>query len=206
MKINTIHQRRLAQIWRAGGMIWLSAITLFFAGLDLYFAKLPKPQTIFIGIAILAITLFLFIWSIKLLHLAKKQLPDEKPDSKDGIQKGPNIRKWFLIILIIEIVGLNIATVSLLILHSFQYIVPVDILIVGLHFLPLGRIFSMPVYYFLGIFVSLITILTMIFIPVSSQIGNLLSIIAIPSLGFIFLNWIVIAYSLREGINYLRKL
>jgi hypothetical protein len=64
----------------------------------------------------------------------------------------------------------------------------------------------MPVYYFLGIFVSLIAILTMIFIPVSSQIGNLLSIIAIPSLSFIFLNWIVIAYSLKEGMNYLREI
>jgi hypothetical protein len=203
MKTNTIHQRRLAQIGRAVGMIWIISITFFFALLDLYFAKLGILPTIIIGIAILAITGFVFIWSINMLRFAKK-LPKEK--SEEGIQRRRYIIKWFLIILILEIAGLNIAPVTLLRLHCFQYIIPVDILIVALHFIPLGHIFVMPAYYFLGIILSLIDLLTMFFVPASLKIGNLIAIIAIPSLSFIFLNWLIIVYILRDGMQYQRTI
>jgi hypothetical protein len=202
MKTNTIHQGRMAQIGRAGGMIWLISITFFFALLDLYFAKLAILLTISIVTAILAITGVLFIWSIKMLRIAKK-LPEEKSEEK--IQRKHYVIKWFLIILILEIAGLNIAPVALLKLHCFQYIVPVEILIVSLHFIPLGRIFVMPAYYFLGIVLSLIDLLTMFFVPASLKIGNLIAIIAIPSLSFIFLNWIIIVYIVRDGMKYQRK-
>jgi hypothetical protein len=199
MKINTIHQTRIAQIGRGGGMIWIVSITFFFAMLDLYFAKLPILPTISSGILFLLITAVLLTWSIKTLCFALK-LPNEK--SEDGIKRGRFIRKWFLIILALEIAGLNIATFALLKFHCFQYIVPVDILIVALHFLPLGRIFVMPAYYFLGIVLTLIDLLTMFFVPVSLLIGNLIAIIAIPSLSFIFMNWIIVIYILREGMKY----
>jgi len=52
---------------------------------------------------------------------------------------------------------------------------------------------------------SLIAISTMVFVPVSLLIGNLLAIIAIPSLSFIFLNWIIIVYILKDGMKYLRN-
>jgi hypothetical protein len=202
MKTNTIHQGRIAQIWRAGGMIWLISITFFFAFLNLYFAKLSILLAISIGTAILIITVVLLNWSINTLRLAKK-LPDEKSEEKN--RRGHQIRKWFLIIVILEIAGLNIAPFALLKLHCSQYIVPVEILIVALHFLPLGRIFEMPIYYFQGITVSLIDLLTMFFIPASFQIGNLNAMIAIPSLSFIFLNWIIIVYILKDGMKYLIK-
>jgi hypothetical protein len=193
----------MAQIGRAGGMIWLTSITLIFAILDLFFAKLSILLTISSGIAVLVISGILLTWSITALLLAKK-LPDDK--SEEANKRRRYIRKWFLIILVIEIAGLNITPVILLKLNCFQYIVPVDILIVALHFLPLGRVFNMPVYYFLGIILSLIDMLTMVLVPVSLQIGNLPALIAIPSLSFIFLNWIVVVYIIREELNYLRRI
>ena len=202
MKTNTNHQNRAAQIGRAGGMIWLTSISLIFAFIDLYFAKLPVLPAISSGTAILVITGILLNWSINALLLAKK-LPAKK--SEEGNKRRRYIRKWFLIILGIEIAGLNIAPVVLLKLNCFQYIVPVDILIVALHFLPLGRIFNMPAYYFLGIVLSLIDLLTMFLVPVSLKTGNLPALIAIPSLSFIFLNWIVVVYIIRDGLNYLRR-
>ena len=183
-------------------MIWLVSITLFFAMLDLYFAELSILLTICLGAGIAVITGILLAWSLKTLRLAK-QLPDKH--SEEDIRSGRKIRKWFLVILIVEIAGINIATAILLKLNCFQYIVPVDILIVALHLLPLGRIFVMPVYYFLGVMVSLVDLLTMGFVPPSFQIGNLTAIIAIPSLSFVFLNWIVIVYVLKDGMKYLRK-
>ena len=196
MKANHIHQGRTAQIWRAAGMIWLIFVTLFFALLDLYFAKLQPFYTLFVAVLIVAISIALFIWSIKTLNLAKR-LPEEKSLSNNSM------KLWFIVVLVLEIVGLNIATFMLLKLNHFQYIVPVDILIVSLHFVPLARIFAMPIYYFLGIVMSLTAILTMVLVPVSSQIGNLITLAAIPSLLFIGLNWITIIYVLRDGMKYL---
>jgi hypothetical protein len=198
-----MHQGRSAQIWRAGGMIWLISITFFFASVNLHFAKLSSFQTTSLGALILVISIILFIWSIKNLHLAKN-ISNKK--SEREIQKAIYTRKWFLIILITEVVGLNIASIALWKSNHFQYIVPVDILIVALHFIPLGHIFLMPIYYFLGIIVALIVTITIFIVPASSQIGNLITVVAIPSLCFIFLNWICIIYILRDGMKYLRKL
>lgn len=202
MSANVIHQSRTALIWRAGGMIWLISVTLFFASLDLYFAKPKVFLTISIGVSLSAITLILFLWSVKTLGLAKK-LPDEQ--SNADIKRGGNVRKWFLIVLVLEIIGLNVASATLLGFNHFQYIVPVDILIVALHFIPLARIFAMPIYYILGVIMSLIAILTMLLIPASSHAGNLITIAAIPSICFILLNWIAIIYILSDGMKYLRK-
>ena len=203
MEINVIRQRRTAQIWRAGGMIWLILITCFFAFLDLYFADLSPFSTMMTGAFIAMITIILFYRSLKNLNHAKK-LPDEK--TEEGSQKGKHMLKWFLIILAIEIVALNITSVVLWKSDHFQYIVPVDILIVSLHFIPLGRIFTMPVYYLLGIIISFIVLLTIIFIPASSRIGNLIAVAAIPSLSFILLNWMVIIYILRDRMKYQVKI
>lgn len=204
MKIeaSAVHQKRAAQIGRAKGMIWMVSVTIFFALYDLYFAKLSMFLTISICIIICAITAILFAWIMKTLRLAKK-LPDDK--SIEAIQRKDSMRKWFLIILIVEIAGFNIAPIALWKFDHLQYIVPVVILIAALHFIPLGRIFAMPVYYFHGIILSLITIVTMFLVPTSLQIGNLPALVAIPSLSFIFLNWIVIIYILKDAMKYLRK-
>ncbi|HNW52581.1 MAG TPA: hypothetical protein PKH79_15975 [Prolixibacteraceae bacterium] len=202
MNTNTIHQSRPAQIGRSEGMIWIISITFFFAFLDLYFAKLSILPAISIGLLILLITAILLTIIIKMLRFAFK-LPEEK--TEDGIKRGRFIKKWFLIILAIEIAALNIATFSLLKFHCFQYIVPVCILIVALHFIPLGHIFTMPIYYFLGITLTLVDLLSIFFIPTSLMIGNLIAIIAIPSLSFIFLNWIIVVSVLRDGMRYQRN-
>jgi len=144
------------------------------------------------------ITSVLFNWSIKSLRRSE-QLPIE------NLQKGSSLKKWFITILIIEVVALNIATLLFLKTNTFEYIVPVDILIVSLHFIPLGRIFAMPIYYLLGIIVSTIVVLTLILVPASSHIGNLISIVAIPSLCFILLNWFVIIFILKDSTKYFRE-
>src|ERR1017187_1117641 len=193
-----IHLRRKAQIWRAGGMIWLISVTFFFSLIDLYFSKLQMLPTVSMGLVILIITTVLSGYSIKSLQLSKK-LPIQE------FKNGGSIKKWFLIILIIEIVTLNFATVFLLKTNHFEYIVPVNILIVSLHFIPLGRIFVMPIYYLLGITVSAIVVLTLLLVPATSHIGNLISIAMIPSISFIFFNWLVIISILRDSLKYIKE-
>jgi len=200
MEMNIIHQSRAAQIGRSSGMIWLVSVTVFFALIDLYFAKLSGFFTIGTGIIIFAITIMLLVRSFETLRLAKR-LPAIR--SEEVTKRGASLRKWFIIIIVIEVAGFNIAPMVLWKFNHLEYIVPVDILIVALHFIPLGRIFSMPIYYVHGIILSMITILTMLLVPVSFQIGNLIALMAIPSTCFIFLNWIVIVIILRDATKYL---
>ena len=131
-KVIAIHKGRTAQIWRAGGMIWLISVSFFFSLLILYFAKLSMLLTLSIGSIVFFVPMFLLIGSIKSLQLAKKLFEDK---SEIGSQKRVGMKKWFLIVLAIEIVGLNIASIALWKSNHFPYIVPVDILIVALHFI-----------------------------------------------------------------------
>lgn len=193
------HVAKTAQIWRAGGMIWMISITMFFAIYDLYVARLPVFLTAAMGGVAFAVTFILFAWSLKTLRLAKK-LPDE--EFIDEVKRH-RTRKGFLVVLIIEIAGFNIAPFVLLYFNHIEYIVPVEILICAIHFIPLARIFAMPVYYWLGTFVSVITILTILLVPASSQIGNLITIAAVPSICFIVLNWVTIIYILNDAMKYL---
>lgn len=202
MQIKAIHQSRRAQIWRLGGMIWLIFVTAFFASIDLYFAKLQLIQMVLVIIGILGISIGLFLFSIKSIRLVKKMQGESKGTYK---LQDNGIKKWFLIILLLEIFCLNAATFTLLYLHQYLYIVPVDILIVALHFIPLAYIFAMPVYYWLGLTVLFVVILTMFFVPISAKTGNLSTLAALPSLIFIFLNWITVVYILRDGSRYLYK-
>jgi MFS family permease len=201
MKKKEEHLRKTAQIWRAGGMIWLIAVTLFFAAYDLYFLNLSLLLSIGLGVVAFTITFILFAWSLRTLRLAKR-LPEE--ERIDEIKRR-KIQKGFLIVLIIEILTFNIAPFALLYFNHIEYIVLVEILICALHFLPLARIFMMPVYYILGSFVSVITVLTILLVPASPLIGNLAVIAAIPSLCFIVSNWVVITYILNDAMKYLTK-
>lgn len=199
---NEIHNRRASQIWRAGGMFWMVSITFFFAAYDLYFAELAAWLTVIIGMAVLVISLALFMRCLKTLRLAK-QMPGGK---STGDEKGGSMRKWFIIIIVLEIAGFNIAPFVLLQYDHIEYIVPVEILIASLHFIPLGWVFKMPVYYVLGISMSLITILTICFIPATAKVGHLMEIEAAPSLSFIVINWIIISYVLNDAMKYVRKI
>jgi hypothetical protein len=200
MEINIIHERRAAQIGRAKGMIWMVSVTLFFALVDLYYADLRLLLTIGIGIAVFALTVALLNWSFKTLRLAKL-MPDKK--SAAGVEIKNPMRKWFVIVVVLEVAGFNIAAIVLSRLNHAEYIVPVDILIAALHFIPLGRIFSMPIYYVHGIILSLITILTLFLVPASAQMGNLVLLMAVPSVCFILLNWIIIFFILNDAMKYL---
>jgi hypothetical protein len=186
---------------KAIGVIWLSSVTFFYGLFYLYFSKLPIIQSISLGIGIIVITGIILHRSVNTLRQANKRLLYDK--SEERIRRRHYVRKSILILLILEILGLSIATVTLIKYNYNQYIVPYDLVIIACQFFPLSRIFILPVFYSLGIIQSLIGILIMFFVPISLQIGDQVALIAIPSLSFILLNWIIILFSLRDGMKHL---
>jgi hypothetical protein len=66
-------------------------------------------------------------------------------ESREAAPRG--MRRKFVVILILEILALNVAAYLLIGHHMVQYLAPAVALVVGLHFLPLAKIFRVPHYY-----------------------------------------------------------
>jgi hypothetical protein len=67
--------------------------------------------------------------------------------------------------------------------HHWRFIVPLAIIIVGLHFLPLARLFAVPRYNVTGALFCAIPIVTMLSVPASAHVGHALSWFTIPAVG-----------------------
>jgi hypothetical protein len=67
--------------------------------------------------------------------------------------------------------------------HHWAWIVPLDLMVVGLHFLPLASLFRVPRYYAVGALFCVIPALTMVLIPATAHVGHALSWVVLPSLG-----------------------
>jgi hypothetical protein len=121
----------------------------------------------------------MYLFGIATIH-GMRQLPFLPADSPSD---GRSIWQQFGMIVGAE--ALAIAGVSVICGdgHHWPYIVPLSLVIVGLHFLPLARLFGVPRYYVTGALFCAIPIVTMLAIPASAHVGHALSWIAVPSIG-----------------------
>lgn len=69
------------------------------------------------------------------------------------------MRRGFMVVLIGEIVALNIAAYLLIGHHMAQYLAPAVAVVVGLHFLPLAKIFRAPYFFITAIVMTLAGVL-----------------------------------------------
>jgi hypothetical protein len=175
---------------------------LFFALLILAFARFILAIATSAAVLVALISGWLLVWSLWNLRLAKRLTQE---GAAEQLKHGAWMRRWFLRILVIEIILLQVVSFGLWKWHLFPYIVPVDILIVSVHFIVLARIFALPAYGLLGGIISLVAIATILWVPIDAYWGNLLELAAIPSASFILANWIVIAWMLFSAKRYLVK-
>lgn len=104
-------------------------------------------------------TLTFFALGIYILLAARRFQPDT---SAEGQATGKRIGRWFGLVFGLEMVLIALASILLARSQHTQYIVPVVALIVGLHFLPLARLFDVPAYLITGIALSLLGIVEII--------------------------------------------
>ncbi len=75
-----------------------------------------------------------------------------RSERKSGLPKQPAaVRIGFLITTALEVAGIVVAVFALSHWHMQQYIVAAIAVVVGLHFLPLAKIFRTPLYYATGL-------------------------------------------------------
>ena len=99
-----------------------------------------------------------------------------RSERKSGAKQSNAVRIAFLIVFAIEVGAIIAAVILLQHLHLMQYIVPAIAAIVGLHFLPLAKIFRRPTYYATGLTMVAATVASVLLLKGAQQ-------------------WICIAYS-----------
>jgi len=176
-KMRTTLFERRRNLGLAGGCLWLIAVGTVFGAWSLLAVRSSWATSLLA--AILAIALTLIVLGIAMIRgvLRLPFLPAERPSG------GRRLMRQFGMIVAAEGLACTAVSLACLFTHQWSFIVPLNLIIVGLHFLPLAKLFDVPRYNITGILFCTIPILTMLSVPASAHIGNALSWIAVPSIG-----------------------
>jgi len=107
------------------------------------------------------------------------------------------LRRFYLVV-IAEVIAIMVVNGICAVTQHLELLVPLDLLIVGIHFLPLAWIFRVPRYYCMGGLFCLVIALTLGLIPAQMQIGAAAAWFVIPTFGCTLAAWATAAFNLRE--------
>jgi hypothetical protein len=128
-------------------------------------------------------------------------LRDETPPRPSEARR---LGRAFGVIAGIEGLVITGVTLACIFWHHTAFIVPLDLMIVGLHFLPLAKLFNVPRYYVTACLFCVIPIATMLLVPRDQRIGHALSWIVLPSVGCAMVAFVTAWAGLREVNQYIR--
>ncbi len=172
----TLFERR-RNLGLAGGCLWLTLVGTVFAAWSLLAVRSSFATSLFIAIAVLAVTLIALGIAMIRRVLQSPLLSAGQPSG------GRRLMRQFGIIVAAEGVACAAVSLACIFTHHSRFIVPLNLIVVGLHFLPLARLFDVPRYYVTGTLFCAIPIVTMMLAPSSARIGQALGWITIPSVG-----------------------
>jgi len=172
----TLYERR-RNLGLAGGCLWLIFVGTVYAAWSLLTVRSALATSLLAGISIFAVALILF--GVAMIR-GVLQLPFLSAANGAGGQK---IMRQFGIIFAAECLAIAAMSIACTDSHHWIFIVPLALVIVGLHFLPLAKLFEVPRYYVTGILFCAIPVATMLLNPSSAHVGHALSWIVIPSVG-----------------------
>lgn len=137
----------------------------------------------------LAIGFLLVLSGFSLIHVSK-EFPDGV-SSREG-NNSRKMRKWFNIIFAGEGIAIGIAIAVCNVVGHTENIPIVIAIIVGLHFLPLARLFRVSIYYYTGILLCVVPVITWLFIPETATLSGheLNAYMSAVGLGSAFILWV----------------
>jgi hypothetical protein len=176
---------------RAGGGLWLLVVGGAFGLWALH--AIDTPTARIVQLAVTAVLALLAVLSGVVIGAAL-QLP---PSPVTGPQR-LMLRK-FRYLTLAEVAGFAVANGVCAATHHIPFIVPANIMVVGLHFIPLGLIFGVRRYQVMGVLFIGVTIATVLWIPQSMQIGSALAWFVMPALGCGATAWVTGMLNLRDA-------
>lgn len=116
--------------------------------------------------------------------------------------EGKKIGKQFGIVVAAEAVVIGVVTGLCLWQKKFALIVPLDLIVVGLHFIPLAGIFRVPRYHVLGILFSVIPAVTLWAMPANVHVGHAVGQFVVPGLACGVVALVIAALGVREARKF----
>ena len=192
-----VPKRRILSL--AGGTIWLVVAAAGFATISLVFVGTPIAKTSLTGvIALAAVLLGIAITSVR----AASKLPGILPPVTEE-ERG--ILRHVAQTTVAEVIGLAIVNGICIVYRQFALIAPLDVLVVGLHFIPLARFLGVPRYYVMGALFCVVSVVTLVFIPQSALVGHAPAQAVVPGLACSVVVWFVAAGNLRQVFQMVRE-
>ena len=177
----------------AGAAIWLVAISTAFTVLSLTMIGTPAAQLALASVVIAAILhLVIGAGMIRAILRSPGAIPPRTTEDRVMLRR-------FVPVVIAEVIAIMVVNGICAVTQHLELLVPLDLLIVGIHFLPLARIFRVPRYYAMGGLFALVAVLTLVLVPAHTQVGAAAAWFVIPTLGCSAVAWTTAAFNLREA-------
>jgi hypothetical protein len=168
---------RRRSIGLAGAAIWLIAISSVCGVWSLLVIGTPIARLALICTFVLVAALF--VASIMVIRAALNLPVSNTPRTPEEQQMG----RRFAWVFGAETLAFVIVNSVVIATGNIEMIVSLDLIIVGIHFFPLARIFRVPRYNLMGLLFCLIPLATLLAIPRQLEVGHALAWYVVPSLG-----------------------
>jgi hypothetical protein len=182
----------------AGAAIWLVAISAAFTILSLIMIGSPIARLVLAGVVIGAIVyVAIGVGIIRAILRSSGAVSPRTAEERLVLRR-------FVPVVIAEVVAIMIVNGICAATEHLELLVPLDLLIVGIHFLPLARIFRVPRYYVMGGLFCLASVLTLVLVPERAQVGAAAAWFVIPTFGCTAAAWTTAALNLGEAWQSVR--
>jgi len=171
-------------------------LTIFGAGWLAWGLSMSNAVTVILAVLFSVVEIFLlgcsgyFIWK-------GRSLRKEYPSSSSAVTQRMN--KKFVVAVVLEFMAIAIVSVVASARHRPDLAPVLIAIVVGLHFLPLARIFRTPVYYASGTAITLWCVLCWILFRSNALIAS-------TSIGTGIMLWVTSAYVLLRARQIVRSL
>lgn len=147
----------------ASGVMFMAFFGTVWA--DVGIGGLQKSGAIWLLILSILIGAVLFFSGIALIRGSRNL-------SNINARNSKNVDKWFNIVFATQFALIIIAAIVCNSIGYFDWFFPIMAIIVGVHFFPLAYLFQVKVYYVIGTLLCLLTIATLLFVPLKVSLGQ----------------------------------
>jgi hypothetical protein len=176
-----------------GAALWLIVASGAFLMLSLWMIGTAAAwQLLFIATGITAVLVAIGLRVLNGVLRLPGAMPPRTPEERAVFRR-------FVRVVVAEVAAFMLVNSVCVTLQHVEFIVPLDVVIVGIHFLPLARIFRVPRYYPLGVLFCSVAILTLLMFRGGAHVGHAIAWYVVPSLGCAPVAWVTAGAGLREA-------
>jgi hypothetical protein len=184
---------RSRSIGLAGGALWLTAVSAVFVAWSLLLIGTRLADGVLIGAfvvtgAVIAASVLVIRAACRLPKRAFPRTPEERATGRR-----------FAWVVAAEVAAFMIVNPVAAVTGHVELLPSINLAIVGLHFLPLARLFQVPRYYVMGVLFCAIPAATVFSLPANAVLGHALDWYVVPSLGCGLVAMVTSAAGVREA-------